>query len=66
MSQELRTKEKKLRVARRALKLLAGDGCTNYWGGTTCVTNGRKKNAQYGADRWCDACIARDGLEKSR
>lgn len=63
------TTDLRLKRARTALRLVAatsGGRCSNYWGTTTCRTNGRKKNAKYGADRWCDACIALDGLEKSR
>lgn len=48
----------------RAALTLIGTDCANYWGGTNCVTNGgRTPDAQYGADRWCDQCIARDALE---
>jgi len=46
---------------RSALKLIAGEKCSNFTSGD-CKSAGRTKNAQYGADRWCDACIARDGL----
>lgn len=55
-----------------ALMLIAennGNGtdnhCSNYTGGSaTCrkPNSGRTKDAEYGADRWCDACIAADGL----
>lgn len=37
--------------------------CTNYTDSSTCRTvPGRTKNADYTAGRWCDACIAADGL----
>lgn len=52
-----------------ALFLIAKTGrepenhCTNSTGKSTCRTNsGRTKDATYTAGRWCDACIAADGL----
>lgn len=52
-----------------ALFLIAKTGrepenhCTNSTDSSTCRTvPGRTKNADYTAGRWCDACIAADGL----
>lgn len=57
----------KLRRARKALRLIAGIRCTNYTAGSCRDSgSGRTKGAYYGADKWCDACIATDGLEKSK
>jgi hypothetical protein len=47
---------------RAALELI-GTTCHNYVGEPTCVDGGgRSPYARYGADRWCDGCIARVGL----
>jgi hypothetical protein len=47
----------------REALLLIGTTCSNYVGGrTTCVTAGRLPDADFTADRWCDQCIAREGL----
>lgn len=47
----------------RAALTLIGTDCANYRAHYTCVTAGRTRDAQYGADRWCEQCIARDALE---
>ena len=39
-----------------------GQECTTFTGPATCRTSGRTRDAKYGADRWCDACIANDTL----
>ena len=39
-----------------------GQECTTYTSPATCRTSGRTRDAKYGADRWCDACIANDTL----
>lgn len=51
---------------RDALMLIDKYGCTNFIG-ERCSDpgSGRVRGARYGADAWCDACIARDALEKS-
>lgn len=48
-----------------ALRLIAEGGCTNYKGGGDCPASGRTPIARYSADRWCNACIARAGLDAS-
>lgn len=52
-----------LAVAIDAL-LTIGVQCTNYTGPATCCdpTNGRTRESPYGAERWCDGCIAHDAL----
>ncbi|MGH7743259.1 MAG: hypothetical protein ACREQ5_00355 [Candidatus Dormibacteria bacterium] len=45
-----------------ALKLIDRTGCTNFTSGR-CWDDGRTRGAQYGADAWCDACVAADALE---
>ncbi len=47
-----------------ALRLIAGTRCERTTGGGwRCVTEqGLTKDAEYLADRWCDACIAHWGL----
>lgn len=40
-----------------------GQECSNYTGPPWCRDDsGRSRDAKYGADRWCDTCIARDAL----
>lgn len=43
-----------------ALKAIAGDKCMRLTSGN-CWTD-YERDAEYLADRWCDACIAADGL----
>lgn len=55
------------RRARNALRLIARNGCENYTGRSTCRDNsGRTRDARYGAEKWCDACIALDVLTPRR
>jgi hypothetical protein len=60
--------EQKLRQARWALRLISigTSKCENFWKDYTCVTAGRKRTTKYGADRWCNTCIANDALRKTR
>lgn len=48
-----------------ALWLIDRHGCTSYTRGR-CLDphSGKKRGARYGADAWCDACIARDALNR--
>jgi hypothetical protein len=48
---------------REALERI-GTVCTNHVKPYTCRDegSGKTKDAQYGADQWCDACIAADAL----
>lgn len=57
----------KLRRARQALRLIANVRCENYTA-DSCrdAGSGRKRNGYYGADRWCNTCIAHEGLERSK
>lgn len=42
-----------------ALRLIAGEHCTSFTGVSSCINVGnRSAFARYGADKWCDACIA--------
>lgn len=45
-----------------ALQLIDRHGCTNYTTGR-CWDAGRIRGAEYGADSWCDACVARAALD---
>jgi len=47
-----------------ALYLIAGEHCSTYTGESNCVNAGRVRDAEYGADAWCDQCIARVALEQ--
>lgn len=68
MSEAPHSTEEKLRIARRALKLISEglSKCENFWKDYTCATAGRKKTAKYGAERWCNTCIANEALRKTR
>lgn len=48
-----------------ALELIGKGGCSNFWQGH-CEASGRVRGAQFGADAWCDACIANDALGRAR
>lgn len=46
-----------------ALQEVDRNGCTSYTVGRCFDKNtGRTRNAPYVADKWCDACVARDAL----
>ena len=45
-----------------ALQLIDRHGCTNYTTGR-CWDARRIRGAEYGADSWCDACVARAALD---
>ena len=69
MSAELNVTTEKLndRIARLedAAKLVIGRysfGCASFIAPSNCITAGRKRDAKYGADQWCDACVMRDAL----
>lgn len=53
-----------LSVARAALQEIDKYGCSTYTGTHRCLdaNSGRTRGAQFGADAWCDPCIARDAL----
>jgi len=56
-----------LAVAREALEEISRFAeCENYTGQYYCHSenSGRSRNARWGADRWCDTCIARDALAR--
>lgn len=44
-----------------ALRLIDRHGCITYTRGR-CWDSGRTRGARYGADAWCDACVAADAL----
>jgi hypothetical protein len=45
-----------------ALQLIAGDGCERLSRGACGDDAQYEPDAPYGADRWCDACIAQAGV----
>lgn len=55
------TPDEHLQRLRTALELI-GTKCSNFTGRSTCVNSGRTPNAEYGADRWCEQCVAREAL----
>lgn len=47
-----------------ALELIDRHGrCTNFTS-RRCWDYGRRRGAKHGADMWCDACVARDALNR--
>lgn len=50
---------------REALDEIGRHGCETYNGGMTCRDTDRKKDARYEAEKWCNACIANDGLDRA-
>ena len=64
---ELESENKKLcseiKMLRTALGHISGP-CTNYTRGTDCMEQGRIIDTTWGAERVCDACIARDALQQ--
>lgn len=50
---------------RNALRLIAGKSCSNFTTGPgSCLKQGRRRNAKYSAERWCDACIAWEAIQR--
>lgn len=47
---------------RAALEHIDQTGCMRTVGPRRCWEDGRTRDAEYAADAWCDACIARDAL----
>ena len=47
-----------------ALELIASRGCEVFRGasGGCCADTGRSRESEFGATRWCAACIAADAL----
>lgn len=53
----------RLEKMEHALRLI-GTECSRFTGVSTCIEDvGRAPDAKYGAERWCDECIARDALK---
>lgn len=49
-----------------ALELIDRLGCSKFTKGRCSdASSGLERGARYGADAWCDACIARDALDKA-
>lgn len=49
-----------------AALLIDEDGCATFTSGRCSDPHsGRSRRSRYGADRWCDACIARDALDRA-
>ena len=61
-----RAGEQQREIVLDALRLIAGAAphCENYRAAPFCrdPQSGRVRGAQYGADRWCDPCVAADAL----
>lgn len=57
---------RRYRAMKRALTLIAGDGCEAFTGPPFCPETHRTPDCPFLADRWCDACIARIGLGNLR
>ena len=57
--------QSRITTATDALHLIDLCGCTTFTG-PRCLdsTSGRKRGAECGADAWCDACVARDALNR--
>lgn len=49
-------------AARSALELIDATGCKSFTGNNRCWNFGRTRGAEFGADAWCDPCIARNAL----
>jgi hypothetical protein len=46
-----------------ALLLIAGDRCENFTSGPgSCTRTSRTPDAEFSAERWCNACIAHRAL----
>lgn len=57
----------RLKELTEALELITGraiDGCEAFSSPSNCLTAGRMRDAEYGADQWCDACVAREALKE--
>jgi hypothetical protein len=55
-------------ILREALELIAGDRAdceSSTSGAMSCKKNGRRRIARFGADKWCDRCIANDALNRA-
>lgn len=49
-----------------ALLLIAGERCSTFTSGSCRNgTSGKVRGAKYGADAWCEPCIAFDALERA-
>jgi hypothetical protein len=49
-----------------ALLIIAGDRCAAFTSGSCrSVGAGKTRGAPYGADAWCEQCVARDALERA-
>lgn len=40
-------------------------GCESFVAPSNCITAGRKRDAKYGADQWCDACVLKSALQET-
>jgi hypothetical protein len=50
-------------IAADALRLIAGDRCWTFTRGRCSDEgSGRVRGARYGAEKWCDSCVATDAL----
>lgn len=48
-----------------ALLLIAGDRCTTFTPPANCLSAGKTRGVRYGADAWCEGCVARDALVRA-
>jgi hypothetical protein len=52
-------------IAAEALRLIAGDRCERLTRGRCSdASSGYVRGARYGADAWCDGCVAADALAR--
>lgn len=59
---------KRLKRLEDALQIVAGrylNGCESFRPPSNCLTAGRTIDAKYGADQWCDGCVAREALNEA-
>lgn len=55
----------KLDIAAEALRNISVQDCENFTSGLfSCFKDGRTVNAQYGADKVCNSCIAEKALNE--
>jgi hypothetical protein len=59
-----KAKPKRSSIETDALTLIANRRCEHYFSGSCRTDGSRTRGAQYGADRWCDPCIAADALAR--
>ena len=64
---ELESENIKLQAVAEAAEFVVArytGGCETFIAPANCVSAGRKRDAEYGADQWCDVCVLREALAK--